>query len=129
MEQGDPAAALHGSSGYDSWTGEPGFNPLEYYVWRNGQMHNGLTVAAFQLVDVRPGDGGLGVIPCAPLLFASDAIAQTAARTPLLLHGRRRGLVIAPPPATLLPSPQTLLGFTVLWCYSPYSPVRASDVT
>ena len=84
MEQGDPAAALHGSSGYDSWTGEPGFNPLEYYVWRNGQMHNGLTVAAFQLVDVHPGDGGLGVIPCAPLLFALDAVSQTAARTPLL---------------------------------------------
>ena len=109
MEQGDPAAALHGSSGYDSWTGEPGFNPLEYYVWRNGQMHNGLTVAAFQLVDVSPGDGGLGVIPCAPLLFALDAVSQTTARTPLLLHGRRRGLIIAPPPATL-PSPQTLLG-------------------
>ena len=39
-----------------------GFNPLEYYVWRGGRMHNGLTVAAFQLVDVAPGDGGLGIV-------------------------------------------------------------------
>jgi hypothetical protein len=57
MEQGDPAAGLHGSSGYDSWTGELGFNPLEYYLWRNGRMHNGLVVAAFALVDCKPGDG------------------------------------------------------------------------
>ena len=57
MEQGDPAAGLHGSSGYDSWTGKLGFNPLEYYLWRNGRMHNGLVVAAFALVDCGPGDG------------------------------------------------------------------------
>ena len=57
MEPGDPAAGLHGSSGYDSWTGEPGFNPLEYYMWRNGRMHNGLTVAAFALVNCEEGDG------------------------------------------------------------------------
>ena len=62
MEPGDPAAGLHGSSGYNSWTGEPGFNPLEYYMWKNGQMHNGLTVAAFQLVDCPEGDGGLGIV-------------------------------------------------------------------
>ena len=54
MEPGDPSAGLHGSSGYDSWTGEIGFNPLEYYIWRNGQMHNGLTVVAFQLVVSSP---------------------------------------------------------------------------
>lgn len=57
MERGDPAAGLHGSSGYNSWTGDLGFNPLEYYLWRNGRMHNGLVVAAFALVDYGPGDG------------------------------------------------------------------------
>eukprot|EP01052_Picozoa_sp_SAG31_P002903 SAG31_NODE_105_length_25008_cov_17.439399_16_plen_198_part_00 len=62
METGDPAAGMHGSSGYDSWTGRQGFNPTEYYVWKDGRMHNGLTVAAFQLVDCPPGAGGLGIV-------------------------------------------------------------------
>ena len=36
MEHGAEGQALHGSSG-------PDFNPHEYYVFRNGQLHNGLS--------------------------------------------------------------------------------------
>ena len=56
MEQGAEGFIFHGSSG-------PGFDPNQYYIFRNGRMHNGLTVVTFQLTDVNPGDGGLAVIP------------------------------------------------------------------
>lgn len=56
MRQGAEGHTLHGSSG-------PGFDPHQYYIFKNGQMHNGLTVAAWQLSDVNPGDGGLCLIP------------------------------------------------------------------
>jgi ectoine hydroxylase-related dioxygenase (phytanoyl-CoA dioxygenase family) len=56
MEQGTEGHYFHGSSG-------PGFDPNQYYIVRNGRMHNGLTVVIFQLMDVNPGDGGLAVIP------------------------------------------------------------------
>jgi hypothetical protein len=46
---------LHGSSG-------PGFDTNQYYLWKDGHMHNGLVVCAFQLSDVRAGDGGLGFV-------------------------------------------------------------------
>ena len=49
---GSPSGGLHGSSG-------PGFNPSSYYLWKDGQMHNGLVVASFQLVDCPEGAGGL----------------------------------------------------------------------
>ena len=49
---GSPSGGLHGSSG-------PGFDPASYYVWKDGQMHNGLVVASFQLVDCPEGAGGL----------------------------------------------------------------------
>ncbi len=56
QEKGSPSGNLHGSSG-------PGFDPNQYYLWKNGQMHNGLVVVAWQLVDCNPGDGGLAVVP------------------------------------------------------------------
>lgn len=56
MEKGAEGFLFHGSSG-------PGFDPNQYYIVRDGQMHSGLTVVAFQLMDVNPGDGGLIVIP------------------------------------------------------------------
>lgn len=56
MDKGAEGFRFHGSSG-------PGFDPNQYYIFKNGQMHNGLTVVTFQLTDVNPGDGGLCVIP------------------------------------------------------------------
>lgn len=56
MEKGAEGFIFHGSSG-------PGFDPNQYYIFKNGQFHNGLTVVAVQLTDVNPGDGGLIVIP------------------------------------------------------------------
>ena len=56
MDKGAEGFWFHGSSG-------PGFDPNSYYIFRDGKMHNGLTVVAFQLADVNPGDGGLAVIP------------------------------------------------------------------
>lgn len=56
QQQGAPAGNLHGSSG-------PGFDTNQYYLWKNGQMHNGLVVVAFQLVDHAAGAGGLAVVP------------------------------------------------------------------
>jgi hypothetical protein len=34
-----------------------------YYVHRNGRIHSGLTVVAYNLHDVDPGDGGFGCVP------------------------------------------------------------------
>jgi len=56
MRKGAEGHTLHGSSG-------PGFDPHQYYIFKNGQMHNGLTVVAWQLADVNEGDGGLALIP------------------------------------------------------------------
>ena len=42
MEKGSEGHTMHGSSG-------PGFDPHQYYVVRDGQIHNGLTVVAWQL--------------------------------------------------------------------------------
>ena len=56
MDKGAEGHTFHGSSG-------PGFDPNQYYIFRDGRMHNGLTVVTFQLTDVPPGVGGLIVIP------------------------------------------------------------------
>ncbi|RKU26203.1 hypothetical protein C6499_13895 [Candidatus Poribacteria bacterium] len=56
MDKGAEGFIFHGSSG-------PGFDPNQYYIFRDGRMHNGLTVVTFQLTDVPPGVGGLIVIP------------------------------------------------------------------
>jgi ectoine hydroxylase-related dioxygenase (phytanoyl-CoA dioxygenase family) len=52
---GPIGAGLHGG-------GSP-FDPSQYYHFRNGRMYNGLTVVAFLLKDVNPGDGGFGCVP------------------------------------------------------------------
>ena len=54
---------LHGSSG-------PGFDPSQYYLWKDGQMHNSLVVVSFNLVDHAPGDGGFAVV--SPLRFGRE---------------------------------------------------------
>ena len=56
MRKGAEGHILHGSSG-------PEFDPHQYYIFKNGRMHNGLTVVAWQLSDIRDGDGGLAVVP------------------------------------------------------------------
>ena len=56
MEKGSEGHTLHGSSG-------PGFDPHQYYVFKGGKMHTGLTVVAWQFADVNPGDGGRE-LPC-----------------------------------------------------------------
>ena len=56
MSKGAEGHVLHGSSG-------PAFDRHQYYIVREGRMHNGLTVVAYQLTDVNPGDGGLCVVP------------------------------------------------------------------
>ena len=39
------------------------FDPVQYYHFRDGQMFNGLTVVAYNLKDVNPGDGGFAGVP------------------------------------------------------------------
>ncbi len=39
------------------------FDPSQYYRWDNGKMRNGLTVVAYNLHDVNPGDGGFACVP------------------------------------------------------------------
>jgi ectoine hydroxylase-related dioxygenase (phytanoyl-CoA dioxygenase family) len=56
MDKGAEGFVFHGSSG-------PGFDPNQYYIYRHGRIHCGLTVVSIQLTDVNPGDGGLAVIP------------------------------------------------------------------
>jgi hypothetical protein len=56
QHKGSPSGTLHGQSG-------PGFFPASYYIWKDGQMHNGLVVVSFQLVDCPDGSGGLAVVP------------------------------------------------------------------
>jgi len=55
MEEGCEGHVLHGG-------GEP-YDPSQFYVHKNGRMHNGLTVVSWQLTEVRPGDGGFCCIP------------------------------------------------------------------
>jgi hypothetical protein len=52
---GPIGATLHGG-------GTP-FDPSQYYRFQDGQMHNGLSVVAFLLKDVNPGDGGFACVP------------------------------------------------------------------
>jgi ectoine hydroxylase-related dioxygenase (phytanoyl-CoA dioxygenase family) len=53
--KGPIGTTLHG--------GNTPFDPSQYYHWHNGRMHNGLTVVAYNLRDVNPGDGGFGCVP------------------------------------------------------------------
>ena len=39
------------------------FDPCQFYKFHGGKMYNGLTVVAYNLADVGPGDGGFGCVP------------------------------------------------------------------
>jgi hypothetical protein len=52
--KGPIGTTLHG--------GATPFSSPFYYHWNNGQMRNGLTVAAYNLRDVLPGDGGFAAV-------------------------------------------------------------------
>jgi ectoine hydroxylase-related dioxygenase (phytanoyl-CoA dioxygenase family) len=55
MRKGGAQHRLHG--------GNAPYDPAQYYHWRDGKMHNGLTVVSYALGDVNPGDGGFAAIP------------------------------------------------------------------
>ena len=62
MDEGDGGRLnLHGSSG-------PGFDPKQYYIWQNGEMHNGLVVVNWMLCDQDPSTGGFVRLVCMPYL-------------------------------------------------------------
>ncbi len=54
MVNGTEGHRLHGGMTFD---------PSQYHHFAHGQMHCGLCVAAWQLTDVLPGDGGFACIP------------------------------------------------------------------
>jgi hypothetical protein len=49
------AFVLHGG-------GTP-YDPGQFYHFKDSRMFNGLVVVAYNITDVNPGDGGLGVVP------------------------------------------------------------------
>jgi len=53
--KGPIGTSLHG--------GNTPFDPAQYYHVRNGTLHNGLIVVAYNLRDVGDGDGGFGCVP------------------------------------------------------------------
>ncbi len=53
--KGPIGTTLHG--------GATPFDPTAYYHYDNGRMNNGLTVVAYNLKVVRPGDGGFACVP------------------------------------------------------------------
>ncbi|MDQ3814421.1 MAG: phytanoyl-CoA dioxygenase family protein [Armatimonadota bacterium] len=53
--KGPIGTSLHG--------GASPFDPAQYYHFRDGRMYNGLTVVAYNLKDVHPGDGGFACVP------------------------------------------------------------------
>ncbi len=53
--KGPIGTTLHG--------GATPFDPTAYYHYDNGRLRNGLTVVAYNLKDVHPGDGGFGCVP------------------------------------------------------------------
>lgn len=54
-----------GNGPIGSWLhgGNTPFDPAQYYHYRNGRMYNGLTVVAYNLMDVGPEEGGFGCVP------------------------------------------------------------------
>lgn len=53
--KGPIGTTLHG--------GATPYDPLYSYHYENGRMRNGLVVAAYNLMDVNPGEGGFGCVP------------------------------------------------------------------
>lgn len=98
LNQGADRLNLHG--------GNTPYDPPEYYHFRNGNMHNGLTVASWNLSDTGPEHGGFCCIPgshkvnysCPPEIreehYECDAVVIPEARagslvifTEALTHG------------------------------------------
>lgn len=55
QRKGHPPLGLHGG-------GAP-FDPGQFYVFKDGEMFNGLTVVSYALTDIGPDDGGFCCIP------------------------------------------------------------------
>src|SRR3954454_20391735 len=53
--KGPIGTTLHG--------GSSPFDPSQYYHFSDGKLYNGLTVVAYNLKDVNPGDGGFAGVP------------------------------------------------------------------
>jgi ectoine hydroxylase-related dioxygenase (phytanoyl-CoA dioxygenase family) len=53
--KGPIGTTLHG--------GATPYDPLYYYHYENGRIRNGLSVVAYNLKDVNPGDGGFAAVP------------------------------------------------------------------
>ena len=62
-EYADVIRAGKGPIGTTLHGGATPFDPSQYYHYHNGRMYNGLTVVAYNLKDVNPGDGGFGCVP------------------------------------------------------------------
>lgn len=58
-----PGIAQKGPIGTTLHGGGTPFDPSQYYQFRDGRMYNGLTVVAYNLRDVNPGDGGFACVP------------------------------------------------------------------
>lgn len=59
----DIIRADKGPIGTTLHSGGTPFNPSMYYRFADGRMHNRLTVIAYNLKDINPGDGGFGCVP------------------------------------------------------------------
>jgi ectoine hydroxylase-related dioxygenase (phytanoyl-CoA dioxygenase family) len=59
----DIIRAAKGPIGTTLHGGATPFNPGQFYNFASGRMYNGLTVVAYNLKDVNPGDGGFGCVP------------------------------------------------------------------
>ncbi|PAX60324.1 phytanoyl-CoA dioxygenase family protein [Brunnivagina elsteri] len=53
--EGPVGSFLHGG-------GTP-YDPCQFYEFKHGKMHNGLTAVAYELNDVNPSEGGFGCVP------------------------------------------------------------------
>lgn len=62
-EYADLIRAGKGPIGTTLHGGATPFGSPFYYRYHDGQMRNGLLVAAYNLCDVNPGDGGFGAVP------------------------------------------------------------------
>ena len=83
MCKGAEGHVLQGSSGHE-------VDRHQYYIVRDGRIHNGLTVVAYQLADVNASDGGLCVVPgshkgnfvCSETLRRGEAYDEFVKQTP-----------------------------------------------
>jgi hypothetical protein len=53
------------------------------YRCANGEIHNGMVVAAFALTDVNPGDGGFCAVPGRVGVYHISLTLSCAVKTPL----------------------------------------------